>query len=1145
MQNDSTFTYRMLLLMCCIMVCGSVLYAQTRISGIVNAYRPVTQITAFCGAIVSVTDATPFAVGDRVMLIQMRGASLSTQPDVNNGSMLDVRACGLYEFSTIRTISGQNITLNTLLSNTYNTGTGNVQLVKVAVYNNNVEITAPLRCPVWNPNTGGGVIAIQVNGTLTLQDSITANGCGFAGGVLTVGSDRCDATVFVTDARTGLGAYRGEGTAVASPGQECGRARLSVGGGGGVSHNSGGGGGASVGNGGSGGNQYLRCAAITNGGMGGEGLGPPTNGFLRLFLGGGGGAGHQNNTHGTAGVNGGGIIHITATRIEGNSSTICANGLSVTALAGNDAAGGGGGGGSIFIETSTLGSTINLQARGGDGGNISDNDAHGPGGGGGGGRIILRTALPQNLVQANVLPGASGANIRLNGANRTKGALPGEPGWFGVYGQVPPEREIPKLTIDGPKTISTCSGEPVVLEVTAGGGTAPYGYRWSTGETGSRITVSPSVTTTYSVIASDALGCVTETTYQVIVGVAPEVVIADLNVPISPCGGELETKICIRNPLNTQLIINNVALATANATVIGPFQFPAVVEPDSLLCVTIRVKAKTTFTDIIKVTIGPCDSTIDVRIHGDIQNRLVVFSHDSIFHDTIQCSTDSIIDTITVTNGGDASIVVSNIAVTGMCVRYSSSTPVPVTVMPGTSEQFIIYSKLSGLSGPTFSGTTVFTITGDGCTEFKTIPVNTGERKAIDTIYSELRFPNISNCSPVADTIEFLGAQVPGIVDTLTLVDYSISAPFELVGLPVNRLAPGEQLQLRVAAFPNNVGDTEGILIVRYSPCDVVYKCIIHIRKDSISVRPSPYIELGKQLSGSINTRVVTFTNVGSVPVTAEDILPVQAPFQILSTTPVLPVVIQPGGVLEVLVQITPVVGMDTAVVTLVVNTPCVLRPQTSISVGASVATTVALPKLEVHVGDIIDIPVSVQSFEGIPSRLLRGFDIELVINDAGVRVLEMPNTNSNFNYTVFNNVVTGSGVWDGVSALGNIRAEILLTKDSILPLVWQPDGWFTWKDVAADIFYENGEIRILDVCVSRSIRLVKFVGSLTNVRVQPNPARDRIQIFWDETTEAVSTKIYDILGREYTTGTTLMPGQYTVIVSTAFESVTLSVIVE
>ncbi|MBW3545276.1 MAG: T9SS type A sorting domain-containing protein, partial [Bacteroidetes bacterium] len=61
------------------------------------------------------------------------------------------------------------------------------------------------------------------------------------------------------------------------------------------------------------------------------------------------------------------------------------------------------------------------------------------------------------------------------------------------------------------------SGRCATLTAGASGGTSPYTYKWSTGETAQSITVCPSETTTYLLTVTDAVGCTATSQTQVVV----------------------------------------------------------------------------------------------------------------------------------------------------------------------------------------------------------------------------------------------------------------------------------------------------------------------------------------------------------------------------------------------------------------------------------------------------------------------------------------------------------------------------------------------------------------------------------------------------------------------------------------------------
>lgn len=72
----------------------------------------------------------------------------------------------------------------------------------------------------------------------------------------------------------------------------------------------------------------------------------------------------------------------------------------------------------------------------------------------------------------------------------------------------------------------TCPGEEIEIFANATGGSPPYSYLWSTGETTQSIFVSPNATQNYSVDVTDAcLGATISANYQVVVPVYPPLVL--------------------------------------------------------------------------------------------------------------------------------------------------------------------------------------------------------------------------------------------------------------------------------------------------------------------------------------------------------------------------------------------------------------------------------------------------------------------------------------------------------------------------------------------------------------------------------------------------------------------------------------------
>src|SRR3990170_1018617 len=124
-------------------------------------------------------------------------------------------------------------------------------------------------------------------------------------------------------------------------------------------------------------------------------------------------------------------------------------------------------------------------------------------------------------------------------------------------------------------TFSTgiCLGESATLTATVSNGAAPYTYLWSTGATTDTLIVSPTITTTYSVVASDAF-CSDTAYVTVVVDSLPTISITSSNDSI--CEGDSVVLIATTGGLTyvwstgaTTNPISDVPSSTTTYTVTG------------------------------------------------------------------------------------------------------------------------------------------------------------------------------------------------------------------------------------------------------------------------------------------------------------------------------------------------------------------------------------------------------------------------------------------------------------------------------------------------------------------------------------------------------------------------------------------------
>jgi hypothetical protein len=429
---------------------------------VVNQYTALATDAAAGAVSLTVASTTSLSPGDLVMVIQMQGASIDASNTAAYGTVTALGNTGNYELAVVQAVpNGTTLALSQGLTNAYSAA-GKAQVVRIprlttVTVNSGASITGA----AWNGSTGG-VVALEAQGTVAVEGSITATGLGFRGGAFADNAVNNNSNYVGTG---NVGGEKGEGIAgygSSYPGGSRGRGAAANGGGGGNSVNAGGGGGANAGSlaewtgrgnpslataawatawnletagfatatssgGGRGGyavsDNNLDALSVgpgqsawgvysraNTGGLGGRPLDYSTG---RLFLGGGGGTGDGNTSVAGVGGRGGGLIYVVAPTLTG-SGRVQANGAAGADSYANsdfaDGAGGGGAGGTMVLAVDNLGA-LTVEANGGAGGNTYNTvvKGYGPGGGGGAGYIGLKSGVAVNGT-ALVLNGGAGGN---------------------------------------------------------------------------------------------------------------------------------------------------------------------------------------------------------------------------------------------------------------------------------------------------------------------------------------------------------------------------------------------------------------------------------------------------------------------------------------------------------------------------------------------------------------------------------------------------------------------------------------------------------------------------------------------------------------------------------------------------------------
>jgi gliding motility-associated-like protein len=484
---------------------------NTNISGVINKYSKVTEVIR-CGNRMIVDSPGLFAVNMQVLIIQMKGANMDQSNTVAYGNVVSYASAGNYEIQTIDSILGDTIKFKFQLERLYD-ASGCVQMMPLPVYNT-ATVTGKLACKQWN-GAIGGVLLLKAD-SLVLNDSIKISGLGFRGFYNNDSSQLCfggqNGGFYFSDSMQG--APKGEGAVVAP--YIYGRGKNINGGGGGNNENTGGGGGGNFGHGGLGGAIVPRTAFCPGNDPGAGGVALPYNDTLnKIFLGGGGGCGHGNNSEGTGGTNGGAICIIIANTLVGNNKGIVSDGKDQTLIAGSDGAGGGGAGGTILLSVGQYVGNVGVRAKGGNGGKLNNDflarSCMGPAGGGGGGALwVNQPAVPAN-INFTAPPGISGFNLSTGQAfcpyGLTNGAAAGDTGGS-VKNLAIPISVTPYIRLSATASNDSilCNDQPIVLTGYGLSSDSIY-YNWSTGLPTQSISFLATQTATYTVSVSDRNTC--------------------------------------------------------------------------------------------------------------------------------------------------------------------------------------------------------------------------------------------------------------------------------------------------------------------------------------------------------------------------------------------------------------------------------------------------------------------------------------------------------------------------------------------------------------------------------------------------------------------------------------------------------------
>ncbi len=1065
--------------------------AQVSLQGIVNVYSRLISVgTANCQNILHLDDATGFNTGDRILLIQMKGAQVSYDPN-NFGTVLEYGSTGLFEFATVEAVQGNHLYLNGLLQNTYLMG-GETQVIRVATAKSAV-INASVFAPAYDGKTGG-VVVMEIQDTLLFQADINVSELGFRGGQQTNGRSACSILTLSGAENDGDLSPRGHGIADPLQYNEWGRGALANGGGGGAAHNSGGGGGGNGGLGGRGGIQWQGCSnPILNGGLGGYSL-HATAQQPRAYLGGGGGTGHANDRVGTGGVRGGGIVIIRARTIIGNGHAVLANGQTVLNPAGNDGAGGGGAGGTIVIDCWLFETALRLSANGGSGGQLRTGAKHGPGGGGGGGLVYLTSSTVSPLLQITVTGGTHGINQGISNLQEAAyGALDGDDGRIISNAVVPTSVLSTPIIAVVPQSIELCKDSINTLVGTYTGGTGKVQAQWRDSR-GTVLSNALSADVSHAqapyVILSvtDSLGCQNEDTVFITIR-EPARIQLYLQEPWL-------SAYC-RDSVSTRCVVKNVGAEVATISVVGTGPVVIQLNADHTLdpgdsvqipLVIMRYGVDTSY-GIVRATALPCNTVVEAQLGVAFQSLGSGITPTQI----------------TMVSYGACSPVQSDTTVH----VYVENVPSAALVGALTEGSVTLRSQLPD---SVFAGDSVAVrvqYAPSNQSHYGRIGIIVQKGTCIDTVWSQLsgtiikpvlRSASTLTLPPTVGCLSQSSTDSILVSDSVNLTDWTVTN-IVVSGPITTSLALGTvfrgTLHIVVQSTVTLDGPFSGSISITLAPCDTTITIVVNGERLVQQVSSTPVLQYSESAIGSTQTMTAAYSNIGTAPLRVLSVAPPEAPYTLVRTIPPLPATLAPGETLYAEVELRQEYGnhIDTLIVE--IDSSCPLTLLTELRAEATTSTTVKLPTLTASVGQSVLLPITIEERPQVAPHLLTAFQTQFrvpaqqlsiqdgVYNGAEVRTVIRPDSL----------LVTVTGEWNGTDTLTRIPALIGLSIESEIPLTFNEGLPFAWIGVPTQVNHINGMITINDVCAGRDLRSVRLGGTIAMIRVSPIPASDYVSI--------------------------------------------------
>ncbi|MBC8145050.1 MAG: choice-of-anchor D domain-containing protein, partial [bacterium] len=435
---------------------------------------------------------------------------------------------------------------------------------------------------------------------------------------------------------------------------------------------------------------------------------------------------------------------------------------------------------------------------------------------------------------------------------------------------------------------------------------------------------------------------------------------------ISPAGIDFGSDpSCRAARRDTTIVVKNSGpqpLTLTSAIIVAPFSIvspslPRTIAPGDSLRITVRAAPTVEGTYdsdlLLPFTNGPCSDTLRLGLQERYGRAL--FNNHNINFGQLKGCVETADTVITLSNDGvvDASIV--DIAIPNNFVFVD--TP-PDKIPAGTSVQVRVRYR------PTALGLNVGRIVArfEPCSDSIVIPIRGRKSGIVYDVPDTLDFGEFLDCGVESLKKLALTMNTEDGADG-SISEVRIDGPFRTSIVAGSVLPQNTDTSFDVWFGPSADGAFTGSLEVVLAPCGVTRRVTLIGRRRGVAFSINGDTDFDSLFPGTIAERSLVVLNSSTVPSRVDSIV-VAAPFTIVSTTPSLPRMLQPGDSIVVRTRFRARVGLDTTDLKVFASSPCDLRTQSTLTGFGDDRSycRVYIPYDTAAAGELVDIQLKVDS---------------------------------------------------------------------------------------------------------------------------------------------------------------------------------------